>query len=182
MTIDTQKTIEYRLSTGKRQLMVVICFVFIVLSIILIKVGLSDSYSGRDPLLVAVLCILFFGTLGVKTAIRLVLEPEMHIEVGPAGILDKHISQSVIPWTAIKRFSTWSHYGNSMLMLELTADFEKTMEAPALHRFTVFGNRLVGAKGRCINPSVFNMPYEEFEQVIHAYARAHGSPAAEQLD
>lgn len=182
MPVDTQKTIEYRLSTGKRQLTVAICVLFVVGGLFMINAGLSGSYGSKNPLLVGVLGTLFFGILGIKTAIRLVLEPEMHIEVGPAGILDKHISQSVIPWTAIKRFSTWSRYGNSMLMLELTADFEKTMEAPALHRFTVFGNRLVGAKGRCINPSAYNMRYEDLEETLHAYAKAHGSPAAEHLD
>ncbi|GAB4510904.1 MAG: hypothetical protein Tsb0019_05820 [Roseibium sp.] len=177
MKIDPQETVVFRRSSGRTLLLLSLSMPFVVIGFIA-ATGVFDAPGSEGAgLVIGLLTIAFFGSLGLLGVLRLVLNPDETIGIGPDGIRDRRIASQVIPWSKIERISVWSSRGSSMVMLELDGDFEATLDQSTLYRLFKSANRLVGATGHCLNPVGFSVPFRDFHGTIIAYAKAHGSPA-----
>lgn len=145
---------------------------------LIVATGAFDAPGNQgDGLIFGLICVVFFGFLGVYGTIRLIRNPRQAIEIGPDGIRDTRISEKIIPWTKIIEITTWSSRGSSMIMLELEPEFEKSLNQSKFYRAYKFANRLVGAKGHCLNPVGYSVSFSDFSNTIAEYASAHHSPA-----
>ncbi|MET1411221.1 STM3941 family protein [Roseibium sp. HPY-6] len=178
MAFDPQKTIEFKRSPGKTLLKLSLSIPFVVFGIFLA----ADSFDGPDSeysgLALGLFSAGFFGFLGVYGLVQLYRNPDQKIEIGPNGILDQRISKVHLPWSEIEFISVWSSRGASFLMLELSADFEATLDQSWRYRLYRTANSLVGAHGHCLNPVGFAVGFQELRETIMAYANAHDSPAS----
>ncbi|WP_298821866.1 STM3941 family protein [uncultured Roseibium sp.] len=177
MQTDPSQHISFQRSVGKSLLILSLCLPFVMIGLI-VATGAFDAPGNQgDGLIFGLICVVFFGFLGVYGTIRLIRNPRQAIEIGPDGIRDTRISEKIIPWTKIIEITTWSSRGSSMIMLELEPEFEKSLNQSKFYRAYKFANRLVGAKGHCLNPVGYSVSFSDFSNTIAEYASAHHSPA-----
>lgn len=180
MQIDPQETVVFKRSAGRTLLLLALSIPFVVIGYVA-TTGVFDAPGSEGAgMIIGLLTVAFFGGLGLIGLARFVRNPDEAIEIGPDGISDRRITSRLIPWSKIDRISTWSSRGSSMVMLELDRDFEATLDQSAFYRLFKWANLTVGAKGHCLNPIGFSVGFHDLHQTILAYAKAHGSPAAEE--
>ncbi|MCK7615465.1 STM3941 family protein [Roseibium sediminicola] len=179
MTIDPNETLCFKRSIGRTLLLLSLSIPFLVIGYLLTTGVFDAPGSEGDGRILGILCMVFFGGLGLYGVIRLALKPDQAIEIGPEGIRDQRISTGWLPWAHITGISTWKSRGSSFIMLELDETFEAGLKQSAVYKLFKLANALVGAKGHCLNPVGFDVSFRDLRSVILAYAEAHGAPAVE---
>jgi len=179
MTIDPNETLCFKRSIGRTLLLLSLSLPFVGLGYVLTTGAFDAPGSEGDGRILGMICMAFFGGLGLYGVIRLALKPDQVIEIGPEGIRDARISADWLPWAYITGISTWSSRGASMIMLELDETFETTLNQSALYKAFKLANAVVGAQGHCLNPMGFGVSSSDLWSVILAYAETHGAPAVE---
>jgi hypothetical protein len=78
----------------------------------------SHRYSA--PLVAAIgwFAVLFFGLCGA-VAIKRMFDSREQLRIGPSGIRYASWSEQTIPWSEIIDVTTWSHRGQSAIVLHL---------------------------------------------------------------
>ncbi|WP_299480635.1 STM3941 family protein [uncultured Roseibium sp.] len=178
MAFDPQETIEFKRSRGKTLLILSLSIPFVVIGIFLAAGSFDGPDSEYAGLVLGLLSVGFFGFLGIYGLVQLYRNPDQKIEIGPDGILDHRISKVHLPWSEIEYISVWSSRGSSVLMLELSEDFEATLDQSWRYRLYRTANSLVGAHGHCLNPMGFAVRFQDLHETILAYADAFDSPAS----
>jgi len=177
MTIDPEETLRFKRSIARTLLLLSLSIPFVVLGYVL-TTGIFDAPGSEgDGRILGIICMVFFGGLGLFGGIRLALKPDQAIEIGPEGIRDERISANWLPWAHITGITTWRSRGASMIMLELDETFEAGLKQSSVYRAYRFANALVGARGHCLNPSGFDVSFRDLRSILLAYADAHGAPA-----
>lgn len=179
MIIDPRETLRFKRSLARTLLLLSLSLPFVGLGYVLTKGMFDAPGSEGDGRILGIICMVFFGGLGLYGAIRLLLKPDLAIEIGPEGIRDERISADWLPWAHIIGISTWRSRGSSFIMLELDETFEAGLKKSAAYKAFKLANALVGAQGHCLNPVGFEVSFRDLRSVILAYAEAHGAPAVE---
>lgn len=182
MTIDPNETLKFKRSIGRTLLLLSLSLPFVGLGYVLTSGAFDAPGSEGDGRILGIVCMAFFGGLGLFGVIRLALKPEQIIEIGPEGIHDARISSDWLPWAHITGISIWSSRGSSMIMLELDETFEATLNQSAFYKAYRLANALVGAQGHCLNPMGFGVSFAKFKATLLAYAEAHDAPATKNWD
>jgi len=178
MTIDPNETLRFERSMGRTLLLLSLSLPFVGLGYVL-TTGIFDAPGSEgDGRILGIICMVFFGGLGLYGAIRLLLKPDLAIEIGPEGIRDERISADWLPWAHITGISTWRSRGSSFIMLDLDETFEANLKQSNFYKLYRFANMLVGARGHCLNPMGFGVSHRNLHAILLAYADTHGAPAA----
>lgn len=178
MTIDPGETLRFKRSLARTLLLLSLSIPFVGLGYVLTTGVFDAPGSEGDGRILGIVCMAFFGGLGLFGTIRLLLKPDLAIEIGPEGIRDARISADWLPWAHITGISTWRSRGSSFIMLDLDETFEAGLKQSAAYKAVKLANALVGARGHCLNPMGFGVSFAKFKTTLLAYAEAHGAPAA----
>ncbi|WP_422377045.1 STM3941 family protein [Roseibium sp.] len=177
MTIDPNETLRFKRSLARTLLLLSLSIPFAGLGYVLTTGVFDAPGSEGDGQVLGIVCMAFFGGLGLFGAIRLLLKPDQAIEIGPEGIRDERISADWLPWAHITGISTWRSRGSSFIMLDLDETFEATLNQSVVYKAYRLANALVGAQGHCLNPMGFGVSFRDLQSIVLAYAEAHGAPA-----
>ncbi len=80
------------------------------------EVPSSRRYSAGFSTAIGWICILFFGMCGLAIVKKL-FDKSAQLEIGPSGIRWSPWSDQLIPWSEIIDVTTWSHKGQTFIVL-----------------------------------------------------------------
>ncbi len=179
MRYDPSIQYKFKITRGRRKVTFICYLIVFFCGNFILYMEFKGLHEGASKTFIGVMAILIGGLHGSATLYHLYKIRRLSFELGPEGILDARICSSVIPWSAMKRFSIVQ---KTTIVVEFTEQFERSHLNSAHHRIMKLGNRVLGAKGRLINPGDFEMDFETFDKLVRDYARAHNSPAARDWD
>jgi hypothetical protein len=117
----------------------------------------------------------FFALCTLIALWRLVFTRGPVISISPQGIRDRRVAADVIPWSAIRKISTWEYTGQRILVLNVDPAVERTLRLSAIAKWTRSANRALGADGLCLTAQGLKIGYDELwklvEQRVPAAAR-----------
>lgn len=117
--------------------------------------------------------IVFFGLCALILLWRLATVRGPVITLTPEGIRDTRVSSDIIPWTAIRSITTWSHKGTSAMVLGLRAGEEEKLKLSAITRMTRGANKALGADGLSIVATGTKISHDRLMDTAIAYARRY---------
>jgi hypothetical protein len=120
----------------------------------------------------------FFGFCTVLGFWRLFTTSGPVVTITPEGIRDTRVAREFIPWSAIKRISTWEHSGQKVMVLAVNPDVERRLTLTAIARWSRGANRALGADGLCITAQGLRTDYETLFATSLAHAQGAGGPGS----
>lgn len=124
--------------------------------------------------------VAFFALCTGVAAWRLVRTRGPVVTITPDGIRDIRVAPEFIPWSAVKRISTWESYGQKMMILAVDPALERRLTLGPIARWSRGANRALGADGLCITAQGLKIDYPtllEISQDRFQARRAGGRPA-----
>ncbi len=169
MAIDTTRTIEIRQSPWRIAGIILIGVAFVATSVFILPAhgifGWVIGWAG----------VTFFGLLTLVAAWRMVTLFGPVVTVSPMGVKDIRVATNLIPWSAIKKVTTWGAYNQPAIVLAVDPAYDRTLQLTRLARLTRRLNAAVGADGLCIASQGLKMGHEALFETITAYwQRARG--------
>ncbi len=104
---------------------------------------------------------LFFAFCTVVAFWRLATERGAVVTLAPEGIRDTRIAAETIPWSAVRGVSTWSAFGQRVMVLDVDPETEKRLHLSAIARGTRSANKALGADGLCVTAQGLDAAYDE---------------------
>lgn len=177
MAADTSLTLEIADSRWKLAGLTALSILMNVASVFAIWAAITDIPNG-GYVTVALACgaALFFALTTVVIIRRLVQAGEPLITLTPEGIRDTRLSAALIPWRAVRGISTWTHYGQKVMVLDVDPSVIRQLPLNPLVRWTLGLNRLLGIDGLGISALGLTIGYEALLQAAIAYAEAAQRP------
>lgn len=177
MQIDTEKTIQFKISKGRRVRLFILYLAVTFMSAFILWSEYQGWNKGSSKALIGIGGLILGLSSSLAAMNRLINIADLTVELGPKGIFDRRICKYPIPWSEIVSISKSETNGQTLLMLEFTNEFEETQINSIHHLIMKFKNRRFGARGRGIDPLDFHVGYQTFNRMVHAYAKAHNCPA-----
>lgn len=172
MAIDTNHTIEIRLSPWRMIGTIVVAVAFVLISLFITP---SHGFIGQ---VVGTFGVVFFGFIALVATWRLLALRGTIVTVSPRGVRDRRVTGEIVPWSAIRGVSTWSAYNQPAIVLAVDPAYERALKLTAMARLTRPLNAAVGADGLCIASQGLKMGHEALLDTITAYwQRARGDRA-----
>jgi hypothetical protein len=106
---------------------------------------------------------------------RFVHASEAVVALSPKGLLDRRISPSPIPWSAIGDLSEWSSSGQRILVVAVDPQVEADLQLTRMARLSRAPNRRLGADGLCVALQGLDVTYDRLVELCVAYLRAWGA-------
>ncbi|GAB4510908.1 MAG: hypothetical protein Tsb0019_05830 [Roseibium sp.] len=178
MQIDPKETVQIKRSHGMSLLMVAGSALFVFLGHYLATEGMEAAQPNPFEQGLGTVTMVFFGLMGVAWIVEILRTPFAVIQIGPEGFLDFRVCEETIPWSALKHASVIRQGRISSLRLVLDEDFKRRMNHRWLYRLAICLNRVFDAKAHFINTTALEPSADKLIEIIMAYAKAHGSPAA----
>jgi hypothetical protein len=110
----------------------------------------------------------FFGFCTLIALWRLLFVRGPVITISPEGIRDRRVAADVIPWSAIRRISTWEHSGQRVLVLNVDPAVERTLRLSMIAKYTRGANRALGADGLAVTAQGLKISYDELWKLVEA--------------
>jgi hypothetical protein len=117
--------------------------------------------SGAFIHLIGWASIVFFGLCAALVVQQVLTLRGPVVVIDRRGILDRRVSDEMIPWDKVQAISTWSHQNNKTMILKLDADFDAAFPTKRITRMTRGINAKLGADGIAINPSGLMLSYDK---------------------
>ena len=178
MQFDTEKTIQFEISKGRRIRLFILYLVLTVMSTFILWSEYQGWNKGSSKVVLGIGGLILGLSSSLAAMNRLINIADLTVDLGPKGIFDRRICKYPIPWSEIIGISKSEINGQTLLMLEFTKEFEETQINSIHHLIMKFKYRRFGARGRGIDPLDFHVGYQTFNRMVMTYARAHNSPAA----
>src|SRR5262245_40416768 len=113
----------------------------------------------------------FFGFCTAVGVWRLLTTSGPVVTITPEGIRDTRIAREFIPWSAIKRISTWEYRGQRVMVLAVDPEVERRLTLTAIARWSRGANRALGADGLCVTAQGLRIDYDTLLATSVALAR-----------
>jgi hypothetical protein len=168
MIIDTSRTIEIAYSPWK-----LVGLLAIGIGLTALSAAFAFDWLAGAGLLVKLLMyvgVMFFGLCTIIAAWRLLTERGPVVTIAPAGIRDTRVAAELIPWSAVRRISTWEYERQKIMVLAIDPAVERTLTLTAIARSTRSINPLLGANGLCIAATGLKIKYDTLFEIACAYA------------
>jgi hypothetical protein len=170
--IDTSRRVEIRQSPGQMLRLTALGVGMTALSGVIAFRLIDTVKPGSFGQFMGMVGLFFFGlctAIGVK---RLMMTRGPVLTLGPEGIRDVRIANAFIPWEAIRRISTWSAYGQKVMMLEIDPLVEAKLPTARAVTWLRQANRGLGANGLGVTAQGLDVSYETLLAMTTAYAEA----------
>jgi hypothetical protein len=129
-----------------------------------------DALPGASPDLltwaISAFGAVFFALCTLITLWRLLFTQGPVVTITPQGICDRRVAAEVIPWSAIRKISTWDHAGQRILVLGVDPVVEATLKLSAIAKYSRSANRALGADGLCITAQGLKISYDELWKLV----------------
>lgn len=182
MKIDTDKTMTFHYSIGRRIFLLIVYFLAFFLSIFLIAKGLEGDFKGKNPIFIASITAPFTLVQFIVSCFLPPKEDNFKFEVSPDGIYDDYISSKVIPWSHIEYFDTYGGHFNKMLRMKIDPQAMIEPNKAPLYIRANLESRFFQSDVRYLNHKGLGISFDYLTWVLGAYAKAHGCPAAPDLE
>jgi hypothetical protein len=126
--------------------------------------------------------VAFFGLCTIIAAWRLFTERGPVVTITPAGIRDTRVAPELIPWSAVKRISTWEYERQKIMVLAVDPAIERTLTLTAIARSTRGINPILGANGLCIAATGLKIEYQTLFEIACAYASHADAASSRSVD
>jgi hypothetical protein len=170
--MDTNRSIEIRLSPWRMIGMITVGVAFVLLSLFITP---AHGFIGQ---VIGGFGVVFFGFIALIAAWRLLALRGPIVSISPIGIRDVRVTGAVVPWSAIQNISTWSAYNQPAIVLSVDPAYERALKLTALARITRPLNTAIGADGLCIASQGLKIGHGALLKTITTYwQRARGDRA-----
>jgi len=115
--------------------------------------------------------VLFFGGGTAAWLWRLRRSRGTVLTISREGIRDTRIAPETIPWSAVRKVSTWEYSGQRILVLDVDPAVERTLHLSAIARWTRSANRKLGADGLCIATHGLKINYDELFELVRRHVQ-----------
>ncbi|MDX2205719.1 MAG: STM3941 family protein [Hyphomicrobiaceae bacterium] len=133
--------------------------------------------AGEDPAsfiaFIGWIGVVFFGLCGAIILWRSLTARGPTVTISPEGLHDVRVSRLPIPWSAIRRLSTWSYQSQRILVVEVDQATEDAIGLTRVARWTRGPNKALGADGLSIATQGLRIGYDRLLDLVSAYADAH---------
>lgn len=103
----------------------------------------------------------FFAFCTAVAFWRLATERGAVVTLAPDGIRDTRLASETIPWSAVRGVSTWSAFGQRVMVLDVDPETEKRLNLSAIARATRGANKALGADGLCVTAQGLDAAYDQ---------------------
>lgn len=136
---------------------------------------LGGPPSGLDYFIVA-FGILFLGYCAFVGLARIVMLRGAVLTFSPDGLIDRRLSKTLVPWSAIRSLGTWQYgWGQPKFMVvELTPEFKARMESTLVDKWKGMSGRAVGADRVSVSALGLDIEYDRMLNTAQAYLEAYG--------
>jgi len=180
MPIDTTKSLEIRLSPLKYlrlglggALLTGVCLAEASGDIPVGSMFPGEFWGYANPLWwVVVFGVLFFGGATLTIFWRALTVRRPVIVLSPERLLDYRIASTPIPWTAIRRISTWSFRRSNAMVLQIDPEVEAKLPLTRTIRWTSGANAWLGADGLCVMATGLQLTYSDLLDATTANLKA----------
>jgi hypothetical protein len=134
----------------------------------------TSRYSADSVVLWGWVTVVFFGFCLLMILWRLLTQQGPIITLSPHGILDVRVTHVVVPWQSVARIFTWSHSGQSIMIVGLHPGEEQKLKLTTVARVSRRANAALGADGLAITSQGTKFSHDALMNTAIAYAQAHG--------
>jgi hypothetical protein len=132
--------------------------------------AIPDEQLGTIERAFGAAAALFFGVCTLIWLWRLVAGRGPMLTISPQGICDKRVARETIPWSAVRKISTWEYSGQRILVLDVDPAVERTLHLTTIAKWTRRVNRSLGADGLCVTAQGLKISYDQLWELAARYA------------
>jgi hypothetical protein len=135
-----------------------------------------DLFPGSDVSVIrrvaGIAGALFFGACTIVWFWRYFGHGGVVLTISPQGIRDLRIAPETIPWSAVRKVSSWEHSGQRVLVLDVDPAVERTLHLSMIAKWSRGANRKLGADGLCVTAHGLTISYDQLWALVSRYAAA----------
>jgi len=115
---------------------------------------------------------IFFGLCTIVVGWRLLMGRGPVVTIAPHGIRDTRVAADFIPWTAVRRVSTWEFSGQKVVVLSIDPAVEGRLILTSIARWSRGPNRALGIDGLCVTAHGLKIDHSALISLCQSRARA----------
>ena len=116
--------------------------------------------------------LIFFGFGTVMIVWRALTSQGPVITITPEGFRDTRLAAEFVPWTTIKRISTWTYQRQKIIVLTVDPEVEDRLTLTRIARWARGANAKLGADGLCISVQGLKVDYDSLLQIFVDHVEA----------